>query len=356
MLGIGAALVGSLLPAREAARAQPAIALKDVGDAADPRARPHARHRARPSVGRRGAPRSCRPIGELPLFGYLSIGLLLAGGIAAMPLLARLLLTPLQRLGRVSASADLALKRLWGAPSQAAIALGGIVASTSLMIAMAVMVSSFRGSVDDVAGAGAARRPLSSPRWRQQPGCRAAAQAAGDARRRRRSISARWCRCGSSAERPAVALVAQTIDRDNPAANAAAHRRFALAARRRRRRSGCRSRRCASTAIAPARRSTCPSWAEAEGKPARFFVAGIWRDYGRQQGAITMDAQDYTAITGDTTRTDGSVELDAGRVGRRGDRQFARGPAAARWRSASSSRCRANCARCRCRSSTAASR
>jgi putative ABC transport system permease protein len=45
------------------------------------------------------------------------------------------------------------------------------------------------------------------------------------------------------------------------------------------------------------------------GKPARFFVAGIWRDYGRQQGAITMDAVDYTAITGDETRTDGSVEI-----------------------------------------------
>ena len=49
-----------------------------------------------------------------------------------------------------------------------------------------------------------------------------------------------------------------------------------------------------------------------EGKPARFFVAGIWRDYGRQQGAITMDAQAYTAITGDKTRTDGSVEMAAG--------------------------------------------
>ncbi len=47
-------------------------------------------------------------------------------------------------------------------------------------------------------------------------------------------------------------------------------------------------------------------------KPARFFVAGIWRDYGRQQGAITMDTADYTALTGDETRTDGSVELAPG--------------------------------------------
>ena len=95
VLGIGAALVGSLLPAREVARAQPAIALKDVGDVADPRARPHAGIAL--GLLATGVAAAFLPaIGELPLFGYLSIGLLLAGGIAAMPLLARLLLTPLQ--------------------------------------------------------------------------------------------------------------------------------------------------------------------------------------------------------------------------------------------------------------------
>jgi putative ABC transport system permease protein len=76
------------------------------------------------------------------------MALLLAGGVAAMPWLARLLLAPLQGRG-FGPAAELAVTRLWGAPSQAAIALCGIVASTSLMIAMAVMVSSFRGSVDD---------------------------------------------------------------------------------------------------------------------------------------------------------------------------------------------------------------
>ena len=65
-----------------------------------------------------------------------------------MPFLARTLLAPLQNLS-LPAPLDLALKRLWGAPRQAATALCGIVASTSLMVAMAVMVSSFRGSVDD---------------------------------------------------------------------------------------------------------------------------------------------------------------------------------------------------------------
>src|SRR5258706_8778697 len=74
---------------------------------------------------------------------------MLAGGVAAMPWLARAIVTPLRRLRDPPPSASLALDRLWGAPGQAAIALCGIVASVSLMVAMAVMVASFRGSVED---------------------------------------------------------------------------------------------------------------------------------------------------------------------------------------------------------------
>jgi putative ABC transport system permease protein len=309
VLGVGATLFGSLLPAREVARAQPAIALKDVGDTIDPKSRPHARVAiALLAIGTAAA--FLPAFGELPLFGYLSIALLLAGGIAAMPLLARLLLTPLQRFGRVSASADLALKRLWGAPSQAAIALGGIVASTSLMIAMAVMVWSFRGSVDEwlvqVLPADIYLRldgdssldPQSQQKLSATPGVA--------------SINFRkMVPLHLSAERPAVILVAQAIDYDNPASTLPI---------------------IGATFTAPP--GTTQVWVSepamrlygyragepidlpivgrASEKPAKFFVAGIWRDYGRQQGAITIDTADYTAITGDETRTDGSVELEPG--------------------------------------------
>jgi len=315
VLGVGVAVVGSLLPAREVALAQPAIALKDVGDTADPKSRPHARIALTLlTVGTAAA--FLPAIGELPLFGYLSIALLLAGGIAAMPLLARLLLTPLQRFGRVSASADLALKRLWGAPSQAAIALGGIVASTSLMIAMAVMVWSFRGSVDE---------------WLVQvlPAdiyLRLEGDSSLDPGSQKQLLTAQGVASINfrkmvplrlSAERPAVILVAQSIDRDNPAKTLPI---------------------IGTNFTAPP--GTTPVWvsepamrlygyragepidlpiaARASEKPAKFFVAGIWRDYGRQQGAITMDAADYTALTGDDTRSDGSVEMqpsaEAGQV------------------------------------------
>src|SRR5258708_13547974 len=47
-------------------------------------------------------------------------------------------------------------------------------------------------------------------------------------------------------------------------------------------------------------------------QPNRVFVAGIWRDYGRQQGAIAMDEADYTRMSGDTLGRDGWIELAPG--------------------------------------------
>ena len=48
-----------------------------------------------------------------------------------------------------SVPVDLTIQHHYGAPRAAAVALCEIVASTALMIAMAVMVTSFRGAVDD---------------------------------------------------------------------------------------------------------------------------------------------------------------------------------------------------------------
>jgi putative ABC transport system permease protein len=42
------------------------------------------------------------------------------------------------------------------------------------------------------------------------------------------------------------------------------------------------------------------------------YVAGIWRDYARQQGAIVIDTRDYTAITGDDVRSEAAIELAPG--------------------------------------------
>ena len=84
----------------------------------------------------------------LPIFGYLAIALLLIGSIALMPRAAALLFSFLAHRWH-GLTASLSLTRLANAPNQAAIALGGVLASFSLMVAMAIMVSSFRYSVDD---------------------------------------------------------------------------------------------------------------------------------------------------------------------------------------------------------------
>ncbi len=148
LLGLAAALLGSALPALEASRVQPAIALKNLG-LTDDHARMHSGLAAIvlmiAGVGAAMLP----ALGGVAVFGYLSLALLLAGGVTAMPVIARFVLAPLQRIKIGSPALHLARLRLWNAPSQAAIALCGIVASTSLMIAMAIMVASFRDSVDE---------------------------------------------------------------------------------------------------------------------------------------------------------------------------------------------------------------
>lgn len=306
-LGLLAALIGSVLPARQAASAQPAVALKDVGDATDPRRVPAAHTALVLLIAGTGCA-FLPAVGELPLFGYLAVALLLAGGVSAMPLLARVLLTPLQRFA-FAVPAHLASKHLWGAPSQAAIALCGIVASTSLMIAMAVMVWSFRGSVD---------------RWLVQilPAdiyVRVEGDDynafAPDVQQKMANVSGlqsihfrKITPLRLSPDHPAIALLAEDIDRSNPAAilpligrtlpipNGATPVWLSEPA----------------TWLYPYRAGDSMDLPIGASGSARVFVAGIWRDYGRQQGTIAMDARDYVRLTGDLLRSDAAISLSAG--------------------------------------------
>jgi putative ABC transport system permease protein len=43
-----------------------------------------------------------------------------------------------------------------------------------------------------------------------------------------------------------------------------------------------------------------------------LFVAGVWRDYSRQFGALAMDERDYEALTGDTARAEAAIDLQTG--------------------------------------------
>jgi putative ABC transport system permease protein len=44
----------------------------------------------------------------------------------------------------------------------------------------------------------------------------------------------------------------------------------------------------------------------------RFTVAGVWRDYARQNGAIVIDRARYVAITGDARASEAAIHLESG--------------------------------------------
>ena len=144
--GTAIALAGAALPARDAARRPPARALK----AGDEQSFFGAMVSAWPGLAllAAGAIMSqLGPVDGLPLFGYAAIACVLVGGIALMPRLARAVFDRLPPPRNIPVS--LALEQLRGAPGQAMVSLAAIVASFSLMVAMAIMVTSFRESVSD---------------------------------------------------------------------------------------------------------------------------------------------------------------------------------------------------------------
>ena len=305
LLGLSAALIGSYLPARAAVREAPAVALKSAGSDVS-------RGRASPWVGATlivaGVAAALLPaIGGLPIAGYVAMALLLFGGIAMMPWVAQRALAPFATSGRRFAIAlDLALKRLWAAPSAAAIALCGIVASASLMVAMTVMIASFRHSVDAWLG-----ELLAADLYLRTNSSDGSGLAPSDVERLRhvdgvaRIDVQKTLPLTLAPARPSVTLVVRTIDEDDPR----------------------RSLPLVKQASQPAREGAIPIWvseamvdlyAYAPGvsvalplgdKPAdaRYFVAGVSRDYARQFGSIAMRRADYTRITGDARFTDAAI-------------------------------------------------
>ncbi len=306
-LGVAAAVFGSLVPALEAVRAAPALALK-AGDEQRPFAR------LRPvwpgvlllAVG--AALTTLPPVMGLPLFGYAAIALLLVGTLTLMPRLATFVLgaLPLPR----AAPPRLALLQLTGAPGQVTVSLAAIVASVSLMVSMAIMVGSFRHSVD----AWLDRILPADLYFRAAPGGDTA-YLAPDFQLRvaavpgvRRAEFLRETQLLLDPARPRVVLLARSVDRADPA------RTLPL------------------TATLPAipGGGPPPVWvseaaADLYGfalgavitlplaeRPVTSTVAGIWRDYARQGGAIVIERERYIALTGDRTATNAALWLQPG--------------------------------------------
>lgn len=86
------------------------------------------------------------PYGNIPLGGYLAVAFGLFGGIAMIGLVVRGLIRPPAQLAQL---ADLAKSRLASTPNLLAVGLSGVVASFALVVAMHVMIYSFRHSLDN---------------------------------------------------------------------------------------------------------------------------------------------------------------------------------------------------------------
>lgn len=303
-LGLVAALAGSALPALDASRAAPAAALKSAD--ADVVVPARARALAIASLALGAAFAFLPAVGELPVFGYFSIALILVGAILALPSLAQPLVRALPTPRHVPFA--LALAHLRATPGKFASMLAAVVASVALMSAMAIMVASFRQSLDDWLGvmlpADLYVRTQGDSAFLSSGDQRVIATMPGVAR-------AEFMRTTSIAldpARPRVVLLARDIDRAHAAA------RLALVGR----------------AETPPSDAPPPAWineavADVErlrvgetvrlpiaGRDVAFTVAGVWRDYARQQGAVVIERRRYEAITGDASVNEAALWIADG--------------------------------------------
>jgi putative ABC transport system permease protein len=317
-LGLGVALLGCAAPAWEAARARPAVALK-AGNDETVLAK---LARIWPALACLALAAACAfapPVFELPLFGYFAVALLLIGGIGLMPRLAAAGFGALNRLhlrlhlrnpgAAPSPVLSLALARLANAPGQASIALGGVLASFSLMVAMGIMVASFRVSVDEwmlhILPADLYVRTASGGNTgglgpEEQAAISALPGVAQTAFLRTRPLSL-------DPARPNVTLIARDIDAADPG------RLLALVGDAVPVPAGALPVWVSEAmtdlyGLRPGQRATLPLG----GRRQAVFVAGVWRDYANQSGSVVLRLADYRRLTGDTSVTDAALWLAAG--------------------------------------------
>jgi len=301
--GVAIAIFGALVPALDAARAPPARALK-AGDEQELYRRASPAWPGAVLIAAGALLSFLPPVFSLPLFGYAAVGCLLLGAISLMPRLA-------DRVFKVVPSFStpwlaLALAQLRGAPGQAAVSLAAIVASFSLMAAMAIMVSSFRQSVDEWLD-----RVLPADLYFRtthfgdtsylEPGMetwvRSLPQVA-------RVDFLRSGRILLDPSRSPVVLVA----RDN------AEKAFPLVGKRHSLRADDPLPVWVSEAmvdlygLSAGKRVELPL----NGRSVPFVVAGVFRDYARQHGAVLIDRADYIGLTGDRRVNDGALWLAPG--------------------------------------------
>ncbi|MDI1269599.1 MAG: FtsX-like permease family protein [Polaromonas sp.] len=352
LLGVAAALVGGWWPARAAQKLPPAQTLKGLG------APPAGGTPYRLSLllmAAAGLLALTPPVFGIALGAYLSVGLLLVGGISALPWLIALLYDRIAPHVSRRLLPLLAVERARRVRGSAAVAVSGVVASLSLAVALTVMVASFRDSVthwlDVVLPADLYVRTASSTAasdtvFFSPAFVQALAQLPGVARLGTLRVSSLLL----DPNQPAVALIARDLQDPAgslplvgsalpvPAGHVAIYvsepmvdlygarpgtvfaplsQSFTALALDGRAQAAMNSGANEATPRKDPRSEGPPRASDGPlvGHPStgsgrtetrgdkrggeQFYVAGVWRDYARQFGAIAMDRRDFEALTGD---------------------------------------------------------
>ncbi len=307
-LGMLAGIAGAWLPAREAATVSPAQALKAGNEAV--------------LLGGRGHPwlglmlllaslAACLipPVNGLPLGGYLAIACLLVGSIMLLPLAASCMAWLLPKHGPVSAR--LAAARLSAAPGHTVVAAAGVLTSVALAAAMVIMVASFRDSLDQwlnqVLPADLylrAGRAQTSGHLDEILQAKIAAVPGVS-----RVGFIRFDSLRLAAGQPPVAVTARPISEDG-------HELPLIGAAQRMGNGGSGGSEAAIW-ISEAMQDIY-GWQPGQvvalplaGRTVRLRVAGVWRDYVRQSGALSINLADYRKLTGDRLANDAAIYLSA---------------------------------------------
>jgi putative ABC transport system permease protein len=305
--GILAALAGGVLPALEAARAQLAPALK-AGDEQVPYRRIQSPRTGLLLMLAGGVSAQLPAMGGLPLFGYGAVALSLVGAIVLVPWISARAFAALPLPRNVAGA--LALAQLRAHSAQAGIGLAAVVAAVGLMIAMAIMVASFRDSLDAWL-----QRMLPADLYLRTGAAgdtgfldRASQEAIARLPGIRRIEFLRAQQVLLDPSLPRVTLLARDLD----AARAEAV--LPLIVPPVRPGPGEPPSMWITEIVADLYRLRPGARVEVPlaGRSAAFTVAGVWRDYARQNGALLIDRAVYIALTADHLVTDAALWLAPG--------------------------------------------
>jgi putative ABC transport system permease protein len=291
LLGVLAGVAGAALPARAAARMVPARVLHAGDGDGMPGTGPHWRATLA-ALGGAALASMMAPVHGVPLFGYVAIALLLAAAVLALPGATRMITTVVGRLGG-PLEMRLAHARLSAVPGQAVIAGAGVVASVALAVSMLIMVHSFRVSVDDWLAT-----MLPADLYVRASGSAGSGHFDAEAVARAAAIpgvaqieAVRFDTLRLSVGRYPMTLIARPLD---------GGARLPLVTD--------------GDVIDDVRPPAWLSEAAADllglkvgdeislplaGRSHAFVVAGIWRDYARQHGAVALELETWRELTGD---------------------------------------------------------